>query len=263
MKNIFKISILTSAILMASVTSAQVTSNQASTSIPQPKPVVVQKEDQMIRGLIIANSDALLSSPMAGRLSGFNLKPGQRFAKGQVILNFECDEHQARSSMAQAELDVSLETQQAKMRMQGLSQASELEVKMAAANVAKAEAGLKVNTVITNNCKLRAPFDGKVSKINVKPYQGVQMGQPLVEFLSDRNLNVKINAPAKLVNKLKMGDVVNIKVDETEKTYQANIVAMNAKIDAVSQTFEIEARVKAPIDGLLPGMSGNITFDTK
>lgn len=219
------------------------------------------KTDNAIRGLVVSDSEALLSSPMAGRLSHFYIKPGQKFDKGQTILRFECDENQAKHSMAQAELDSAVESQQAKMRMQGLSQASELEVKLASANVSRAEANVQLQSVSARNCSLRAPFNGKVSKINAKPYQGVQIGQPLVEFISDKNLNVKVNAPAKLATKLKVGDTLTIQVDETDKSYKAQIIAMNAKIDAVSQTFELEAKIKDTSNELLAGMSGNVSFE--
>ncbi len=243
-----------------SIPARQAPSQALQAATPAAAPAAATPASSTIRGLIVADREALLSSPMAGRLGSFYIKPGQKFYRGQTILRFECGEQYAKSAMAEAELDSAEETQQAKMRMQGLAQASELEVKLASANVARAQANLHLQHIGTKNCTLVAPFNGKVSKINAKPYQGVQIGQPLIEFISDKNLNVKVNAPAKMATKLKVGDTISIQVDETEKSYKAKIIAINAKIDAVSQTFELEAKITDDAGALVAGMSGNVSF---
>lgn len=217
------------------------------------------KEVGVIRGLITAEKEAILSSPMSGRLKNFELKPGQRVGVGKVVLSFDCEEQEAKRDIAKAELESAMDSQQAKMKMQGLSQASELEVKIAASAVEKAQANNNMFNVYLKNCNLVAPFSGKISKINVKPYQGVQFGQPLVELISDTSLKIKANVPAKLITNVKVGNQLSIDVDETSKSYPATISAVNSKIDPVSQTFEIEAKIPKSED-LISGMSGNVNF---
>ncbi len=227
-------------------------------------PVMAQQKDitrdtGVIRGLIAAENEALISSPMSGRLRSLNLKPGQQINAGQVVMRFDCEEHEAKSDMAKAELESAVDNQQAKMKMQGLSQASELEVKIAASAVEKAQANNNMFNVYLKNCRVIAPFSGKVSKINVKSYQGVQFGQPLFELISDKSLKVKANIPGKMITTVKMDQEISIHVDETGKSYAANVSAINSKIDPVSQTFEIEAKIKK-VDDLVSGMSGNVTI---
>ncbi|MNC00151.1 hypothetical protein D3C75_474720 [compost metagenome] len=43
---------------------------------------------------------------------------------------------------------------------------------------------------------------------------------------------------------------------ETGKPYQARISHINARVDAVAQTVELEARLDAPYPELVAGMSG-------
>ncbi len=219
----------------------------------------VQKDTNVIRGMVVSENEALLSSPMSGRLTSVNLKPGQKISKGQVVLRFDCEEQEAKSQMAQAEVDSAIDTHHAKMKMQGLSQAGELEVKLASAAVARAQANNSMHAVYLKNCKVYAPFTGRISKINVKSYQGVQLGQPLVELISDKSLKVKVNVPAKMFTTVKMQQELSINIDETGKSYTANVSAINSKIDPVSQTFELEAKINNS-DDLISGMSGNIKF---
>ena len=44
------------------------------------------------------------------------------------------------------------------------------------------------------------------------------------------------------------------------KTYRARISKLNARVEGVSQSLELEARFDGPPQGLLPGMVGTVTF---
>ena len=49
-------------------------------------------------------------------------------------------------------------------------------------------------------------------------------------------------------------------VDETGKTYPAKVTAINARVDAVAQTVELEARIDGRPSELLAGMTGIARF---
>ena len=59
-----------------------------------------------------------------------------------------------------------------------------------------------------------------------------------------------------MVGKVKPGSVFDVVIDETGKTYQARVLAVNSRVDPVSQTVEIEASIVRNFSELLPGMSG-------
>ena len=62
--------------------------------------------------------------------------------------------------------------------------------------------------------------------------------------------------PARLLSGLQQGQALEINVLETGKPYQARISHINARVDAVAQTVELEARLDAPYPELVAGMSG-------
>ena len=51
-----------------------------------------------------------------------------------------------------------------------------------------------------------------------------------------------------------------VAIDETRKTYPAKVSAINARVDAVAQTVELEARIDGKPPELLAGMSGIARF---
>jgi multidrug efflux pump subunit AcrA (membrane-fusion protein) len=59
---------------------------------------------------------------------------------------------------------------------------------------------------------------------------------------------------------LQIGSEFSIDVMETGKRYAAKVSAINARVDAVAQTLEIEGRLQDNPPELLPGMTGTATF---
>jgi RND family efflux transporter MFP subunit len=212
--------------------------------------------DAGIRVLLIALRETTLSSPVAAKISLFDVSLGRAFAAGQTLITFECDEPIARVNMAKAELAGAVETHEAKVRMQGLDQASGVEVALAASAVAKARAQIALYASQVRQCSVSAPWAGRVSKLHVARHMSVTPGQALVDLVMDGPLRLKLNVPSSALSKIKTGQTFEVKIDETGKSYQARIAAINSRIDAVSQTIEVEATMVAQYPGLLPGMSG-------
>ena len=213
-----------------------------------------------IRVLLAPELETTLVSQIVGRIAAVNVHLGQSFSKGKTLIQFDCSEQAARVDMAQAELAAARENHNAKVRLQGLQQAAEVEVSLAASNAAKARAQVNLYRAQLGQCSIQAPFSGQVVKIAVKPHQGVNQAQPLMAIISDGPLKLRLNAPAKWVKWLKIGSPFEVIIEETGKHYQAKVSALNARIDAVSQTIELEATMINKAPDLLPGMSGTARF---
>lgn len=94
----------------------------------------------------------------------------------------------------------------------------------------------------------------------MKPHQGVNVGTPLIEMVSNGPLKLRLNVPSRLLRTLRVGNPLEVDIDETGKTYAAKVTAINGRIDAVSQTVELEARIDGHHNELLAGMTGVARF---
>jgi multidrug efflux pump subunit AcrA (membrane-fusion protein) len=86
---------------------------------------------------------------------------------------------------------------------------------------------------------------------------GVTPGQPLVDLVKIGPLKLKLNVPSRALGHIKMGQLFNVTIDETGKTYQARVAVINSRVDPVSQTIEVEATMTRIYPELLAGMSGS------
>ena len=175
----------------------------------------------------------------------------------------ECGEASARLRMADAELVSARENLTAKNGLKQLNAAGDMEVSMALAAVDKAKGAVSLGRSQVAYCNVSAPFNGRIARIYVKQHQGVNVGAPLVDLVSDGPLKLRLNAPSIYLRQLKIGTPFEVSVNETGKSYPAKVTAINARVDAVAQTVELEARIDGKAAELLAGMSGIARFPFK
>jgi membrane fusion protein (multidrug efflux system) len=213
-----------------------------------------------VRVLVAAEQEATLFSQSIGHIRTVNATLGSAFKAGATLVGFDCEEQNARVKMAQAESAGARETYNAKLRLQGLQSAGEVEVNLAASGAEKAAAEANLYRAQAAYCAIKAPFDGRVVSLHVKAYETVNQGAPLLDIISDGPLKLRLNVPSVWLKWLKMGDTFRVRIEETGKEYAARTTAINGRVDAVSQSIEIEGTIADRAPDLLPGMSGTAFF---
>ncbi|MEZ5649741.1 MAG: HlyD family efflux transporter periplasmic adaptor subunit [Burkholderiaceae bacterium] len=212
------------------------------------------------RVLVIPQQETTLVAPAATMVEDMVSGLGSRFKAGVTLIRFDCSLPAARREIAKAEVSAATQNLQAKRRLKELRAAGEVEVALAEAALEKASAELALADVYVAQCRIRAPFAGRLVKQHVRQYQGVQTGDPLIDIVAAGALKLRLNVPSRWLSWLKSGTVFETRIDETERSYQARVTAINARVDAVSQSIEIEAEVVGEHPELLAGMSGVARF---
>ncbi len=215
-----------------------------------------------IRVLISPELETTLVAELVGQISKLNASLGQAVSKGETLVVFNCGEEQAKLQMAQAEYKAAKETKETKTRMKELNAAGDLEVSQAAAAAERAQAAISLSRAQLAHCVVKAPFAGRIVKVHVKPHQGVNLGNPLLEVVSAGSLKVRLNVPSTSLRQLKVGSPFEVSIDDNGKTYAAQVTAINARVDAVARTVELEGRITGNPTDLLAGMTGIAHFPT-
>lgn len=227
----------------------------AGVAAPAPSPA-----NGPIRVLLLAQQESILAAQMAGRIERLGVQLGSSIKSGQSLLSFVCEEQDAHLKMAKAEFYGAQQTYESKAKLQAMQSVGQLEVEQAAAAAEKFKAQIQLFQAQLRLCQISAPFSGRVTKLHVKPFESVNVGQPLIEIVNDRRLKAQLHVPSVWLSWLKPGATFSMQIEETGKQYPARVARLNGKVDAVSQSLEIEAEVVGSTDGLLPGMSGLASF---
>ena len=216
---------------------------------------------ELPRVLLVPQRETTIVAQMVGTVARLGGSLGSPLRAGAELVRFQCAEPQARLAMYRAELSSAEEQYAARQRLQSLSAAGEVEVALARAAVEKARAQVGLGQAQVGNCVIATPFPGRIARLHVREHQGVNVGQPLVDLVSDGPLEVRLNAPSRWLAWLRRGTPFTVEIDETGRSYPAVLTAINARVDPASQSVEIEGRVDGRFPELLAGMSGNARFD--
>lgn len=237
----------------ASIAAAQ---GQVAPPVAAPK----ASGDNEVAALIVAGEETTLSSQMAGRIRHIAVGLGDQIRKGGRLIEFDCSEQQAQLESADAEFRAARETHLARLRLQALGAAGELEVTVAAAAADKTRSQLAVRESQLAYCRVDAPFPGNVARLRVKPSESVQVGQPLIDLVNPASLKAQMFVPAAWIAWLRPGMPLTITVRETGQSFRARVSKLNSRVDGVSQQLELEARIEKGEGRLLPGMVGQAQF---
>ncbi|GGP24884.1 efflux RND transporter periplasmic adaptor subunit [Silvimonas amylolytica] len=227
-----------------------------SLTLAASKPADTPDDTNAIRVLLAPKLETTLSSQMNGALTDLKVSLGKRVTKSAVLVQLDCAEVKARAGVANAELNLARQNLEAKKGLQKLNAAGDIEVAAMQTEVDKASGTLALTKAQLGYCQITAPFAGRVAKVYVKPYQTVSTGTPLLDLVSDGPLKVRMNVPSALLGKLKPGMALEVSIHETGKSYPAHISVVNARVDAVAQTVEVEAQLDKENPELIAGMSG-------
>lgn len=224
---------------------------------PQPSP---QAQSAEVAALIIAGEETTLSSQMAGKIKEIRVGLGDQFRSGARLIEFDCSEQQAQLDAADAEYRAARETHLARLRLQALGAAGELEVTVAAATADKARSQVALRAAQLAYCRVDAPFAGNVARLRVKPAESVPAGHPLIDVVNPTSLKAQMFVPASWIAWLRPGAPVSLTFKETGQTHRARVSRINSRVDGVSQQLEVEARIEKGDGRLLPGMVGSAVF---
>lgn len=211
------------------------------------------------RFLVISDRESPLSAVVPGRIAHVGVGLGDNVRAGQVVASLDCSDLQAKRAAARAEHAAAQLKYEAKAKLQGLQSAAELEVELAAADVNRARSQIQIIDAQLAQCRFVAPFSGKVARVYVKVGQGVAAGAPVVDLVANGHLKARMNVPSAWLRWLKVGTPLTAAVSETGQKYLIKVTRISARVDAVSQTVEIEAQFDDKAQGLIAGMSGQAT----
>ncbi|WP_158811293.1 efflux RND transporter periplasmic adaptor subunit [Beijerinckia sp. L45] len=205
---------------------------------------------------LTARTYTTLSSETSARLDRIGTRVGEHFNKGDLLIVFDCKTQRAQVARAKAVSTQAEKTAAINQRLANLKSIGELELDVSRAEVEKARADLAIANAAASKCEIAAPFDGVTVEQKAQAFQYATPGQPLLEILDKRSLEVELIAPSRWLAWLKPGYGFAVHIEETDKTYHAEITRISGRVDPVSQTIKVFGEIHDNAAELMAGMSG-------
>ena len=210
--------------------------------------------------VLVARDQAKLSSQFSGEIAKVTVRQGDTFKKGQILIQFKCEEQIAGYQKAVAEEKSAKTAQEAAIKLDKLESISKLEVAKAKAAYSQARAQALYTTALLSKCQIRAPYAGTVVELPAKEHETVKPGDPLIEIVNNNSLIARVYAPSSWLKWIKPKTQFHIKLKEYPQMISAHVVKVGAAVDTSSQTIQLYGQLDKQYKGLVNGMSGLAYF---
>jgi membrane fusion protein, multidrug efflux system len=225
---------------------------------PLPSPKEPTKEP--IRGIIRAVETASISTELSMRIASIGYLEGDHFKKGDVLVEFDCRRPRAELAASEAqhhEMRLTLENNRILQKSHAVGR-HDLDV--SASRVVKAAAEAEALRVRLDQCRLLAPYDGRVLELSLHALETPQPGKPFIGIVADSRIEIDLVVPSHWVRWMVIDAPLTFAVDETGTVHQARIKRIGAAVDPISQTIKIVAAFDRATSAILSGMSGTAEF---
>lgn len=239
-----------------SLTAVAAAPHQMPPPMVQAEQVQIQSWQQKIQatGSLAARQGIVVKPEIAGRIVHIFFKSGQDVQQGapllqlnQGILKSQLALNQANLALRQREYKRAIELYQEHALAKADYDTAKANLASAQAQVDQAEAQLK-QTDIT------AAFSGKLGLRQVSVGDFVTAGQTIVNLQSLDPIVVNFSVPENYLNKLAIGDTVQVHSDAfSKKVFTGKVYAYDSVVDPDTRTLAVRASVPNPDEKLLPG----------
>lgn len=207
-------------------------------------------------GSVTAVQGVVVSADLPGVVEKISFDSGKMVRAGEVLVQLDVRQEQAQLASAEAGLKLSRVNLE---RMQNLNQqgiAARADWDRLDAETKQAEAKIAEIKATIARKTIRAPFSGLLGIRQVNLGQYLAAGAPIVPLQSLDPIYVNFNVPQQQVGALKAGDEVRVST-EANGSFKGKITAINSVIDEATRNIQVQATLSNPQGRLRPGMFVN------
>lgn len=210
-----------------------------------------RQKNHTISAFVVAVEQAQLAFQVSGRLATQHVNIGQNVQQDDTLLTLynpelapQIDRIKSQLAANQAELNQTqseLERNQSLSAIQAISQNDvdrlNSRVKQLKSQQSALNAQLEAATNTLQETALRAPFDGEVADILIKPGAQVQVGQPVIELSGSQLFEAPLFVSHELLKHLTMHQQLSAK--SGAKTLTVRVKEISQSANPVSQLYKV------------------------
>lgn len=217
-----------------------------------------------IRGVVRPARQATISTDGALRAIELPFREGTRFKNGDTLALFDCRRQKAELAAAVATRREAVLTMESNIELDRHNAVGKNDVEIARARADKTSADVSGLETRLDECRLVAPFDGRITELSLRTYERTVPQRPFISIIDDSALEIELIAASAMLMRLSPGTPFSFRLDELGgRTVDAEVAHIGASVDPVSKTIKIIGLIKVQDPQILSGMSGTATFTSE
>jgi len=214
-----------------------------------------------VQGTVESDNNVLIAPQSSGVVKKIHVNAGNKVTKGQLLA--ELDGSILESSIAEVENGLKLaetifERQQ---RLWDKNIGSEIEFLQARSNKVGMERRLATLKEQYKLTKIFTSLSGTVDEILIKEGEMAVAGMGAVRVVQLSNLKIKVDLSEVYISRIKINDLVHVKIPATGREFDLSVDAVSQVIDPENRTFQIEMKVPKSEVGIKPNMLSVLTIN--
>lgn len=215
------------------------------------------------KGILIPDEEVDLSFETSGKITNIYFNEGTAVKKGQLLAKVNDNPLQAELKKLEAQLPLAEDRvfrQQSLLKKDAVSQEAYESV---VTELDKLKADIDLVKARIDQTELIAPFDGVIGLRFVSEGTYASPSLVIARLTKISPIKVEFSVNEKQANDIKSGTVLNFNIENDATTYQANVYAVESKLD--EKTLSLKARAINPNTNgnLRPGYSASIEIKLK
>lgn len=212
------------------------------------------------RGLVRPLHQASIATDLGLPVASIGFREAEAFRKGDVLVTFDCERLAAEQRALEAisrEMKLTLDSN---TYLDKKGAVGKLDVEVSRARVDKAAADSDAAAARLKQCTVVAPFDGRVTELTINEHETPSPGRSFISLVDETEFEIDLIVPSLWLKGLTPGMKFKFVLDETGRSYEAEILRIGAAIDPVSQTVKVIAGFASKDGAVVSGMSGSAEF---
>lgn len=214
-----------------------------------------------IPGTLLSNEETEIHPEVAGRITGIYFKEGAFVNKGSLLVKLNDADLQAQKRKLLVQLQVAKQNESRSEQLLKIQGISKQDYEAVALQVTNVNADLAVVETQIEKTNVRAPFSGKLGLRMVSLGAYISPTSVISTISQPSQLKLDFTVPERYIKEIGYGKFVNFKIDGSDRTYAARVIATESNITQDTRTLQVRAVVQGNITGLVPGNFAKVILD--
>jgi RND family efflux transporter MFP subunit len=208
-------------------------------------------------GTVRPRLSASLSAKVSGTIRQMLATPGQSVKAGQLLVEIDAREVQARLDQAAAVREQTGKDIERFKKLLAQGAVTQQEFDAVQSRFRVAEATVKEAESILGYTKVTAPFAGLITAKRADVGDLAVPGKPLLDLEDPTALRLEADVPETLLDRIKLNDQLGVRVSNASLSLEATVSEISPAADPVSRTSRIKLDLPAT-PGLRSGQFGRV-----
>jgi membrane fusion protein (multidrug efflux system) len=217
-------------------------------------------EDVEVPGSLLPAEETQIRPEVSGRVVQMNINEGSSVKKGELLVKLFDNDLKAQLNKLKVQLQINEKTVERQRDLLAISGISQQDFDLSALAVDNLKADIESIRISISKTEIRAPYDGRIGLRNVSLGSYISSSDLITTVRQVDRLKLDFSIPEKYAKNIAPGYSVKFKIDGSNLTHLATVLATEGNVESTTRTMRIKAIVVESHPELVPGIFAKINL---